>query len=525
MSDHRLLDVHIRPEDLGEASASSIFGMGTIDSISSVLTQSALDALCEKYHILDNFHPELPAPNSRIRYSPVGEIGLYRISRYYTLDEGCNPTYWDDEDRELDLFAFIYYADPTKVRIGERQVGEGEENQEGKNQEDVVQDEDIDIEDDVDVAAPNPNLSEEDHVVYGSSLPPKRLRGDHNVSGSGRASIDGKSLAAIQELLEQSTLNVVANVMAATTVPFRFVVSSDFTPASNDNVVDDEVTSVVRSAASVFVVLMAATVTTLMADVSLLVPRTDPKLVAAQVHAYVFASPTSPLVARADIAGPSHIVHSEHSSGSFFVSQDMDPRTFKQIYIPKWDVVNDSRLEDPDVCRSFNNHLAPPGFFSQLWSMDYDRLLAKFNVGAAHQSCFNAEIRMRLEHELRGRHREAEAAKAIRLRAEASNFKAIQRSLQDEVQALKEHNAIQEREKIGLDVKVADLVTESQACEPGLRNEVSGYKLFKERVEAMQDEQIKALSDRVAGMDADLIDLALHMDEEFYPRFLTTISE
>ncbi|GJR61460.1 hypothetical protein Tco_1503622 [Tanacetum coccineum] len=49
------------------------------------------------------------------------------ISRYYTLDEGCYPTYWDDEDQEIDLFAFIHHANPTKVRIGEREVREGED--------------------------------------------------------------------------------------------------------------------------------------------------------------------------------------------------------------------------------------------------------------------------------------------------------------------------------------------------------------------------------------------------------------
>ncbi|GKB99698.1 hypothetical protein Tco_0985835 [Tanacetum coccineum] len=37
--------------------------------------------------------------------------------------------------------------------------------------------------------------------------------------------------------------------------------------------------------------------------------------------------------------------------------------------------------------------------------MDYEHLLADFNVGAARQMCFNAEIIMQLEHELRGRQR------------------------------------------------------------------------------------------------------------------------
>nr|GFC25043.1 hypothetical protein [Tanacetum cinerariifolium] len=53
--------------------------------------------------------------------------------------------------------------------------------------------------------------------------------------------------------------------------------------------------------------------------------------------------------------------------------------------------------------------------------------------------------------------KEAEAAKAIHLRAEASNFEVIEKSLQGEVEALKERNNILKKEKSRLDLKVADL--------------------------------------------------------------------
>nr|GEW02254.1 hypothetical protein [Tanacetum cinerariifolium] len=47
------------------------------------------------------------------------------ISRYYTLDENCYPTFWDGNE-EMYLFAFIRHSDPTKVRMGERQPVERE---------------------------------------------------------------------------------------------------------------------------------------------------------------------------------------------------------------------------------------------------------------------------------------------------------------------------------------------------------------------------------------------------------------
>ncbi|GJS41225.1 hypothetical protein Tco_0566268 [Tanacetum coccineum] len=53
--------------------------MGTIDSMKSVLTQSALDALCERFHIPDVVHLELPGRNDRIRNSPAGFTLIQKI--------------------------------------------------------------------------------------------------------------------------------------------------------------------------------------------------------------------------------------------------------------------------------------------------------------------------------------------------------------------------------------------------------------------------------------------------------------
>nr|GFC34656.1 hypothetical protein [Tanacetum cinerariifolium] len=57
-----------------------------------------------------------------------------------------------------------------------------------------------------------------------------------------------------------------------------------------------------------------------------------------------------------------------------------------------------------------------------------------------------------------------------------------------------------------------------------LRDQVSSYELFKEQIKAVQDEQVKILSDKVAELDSNLMVIALHIDEELYPRFLTTIA-
>ncbi|GKF91998.1 hypothetical protein Tco_0275699, partial [Tanacetum coccineum] len=105
------------------------------------------------------------------------------------------------------------------------------------------------------------------------------------------------------------------------------------------------------------------------------------------------------------------------------------------------------------------NEFAPPKFFASVHEMEHDQLFTEFNVGAARQMCMSDEVREEEIGNLKAQLllREAEAAKAIRLRAKASNFEAVEKSLQDEMIALKEHNAILEKEWNALDVKVTDL--------------------------------------------------------------------
>ncbi|GKD04619.1 hypothetical protein Tco_1179593, partial [Tanacetum coccineum] len=231
-----------------------------------------------------------------------------------------------------------------------------------------------------------------------SGLPPKNLREDHGTSGIG-ANTGGKSVAALQSLLESSTLPVEVGITAAATVSFvtssmtpdfisgsglrtrhpteRFVIS-DSSHDLNANGIDDEVTSVIRSSMPPPPILTAAIATTIIAGAtSAPVHESGVR----QVQPSIFRDSASLSMAEDDVAGPSQPVGIELSAGSFYVSQDMDPETLRQVYIPKWNVINDSVLDDPDVYRGMIDHLAPPGFFSQLRGMDYEQLLTEFNVG------------------------------------------------------------------------------------------------------------------------------------------------
>ncbi|GKB99051.1 hypothetical protein Tco_0985188 [Tanacetum coccineum] len=325
------------------------------------------------------------------------------------------------------------------------------------------------------------------------------MREAHDTSGIG-ANNGGKFVDALQSLLESSTLPVEVGVTASATAPFvtspvtpdsisgtglgtrhpteRFVISSDSSHDLNVNAADDEVTYVIRDSAS-------------------------------------------PSVAEVDVAGPSQPVGTELSAGSFYVSQDMDPETLWQVYIPKWNVINNFVLDDPDICRGMIDHLAPPRFFSQLRGMDYEQLLAEFNVGTARQVCFSAEIRMRLEHELRGRQRfEGKCAmpKAIRLCGQIANVEATEAARVNKLKYLKERNAALEgRDLSNLQLSCNELSVKASSLEFEKDKPI-------DQVEAMQDEQLKVLSIHVAAIDSGLMEMALYMDEEFYPRYLTTIA-
>ncbi|GJY14949.1 hypothetical protein Tco_0385371 [Tanacetum coccineum] len=188
--------------------------------------------------------------------------------------------------------------------------------------------------------------------------------------------------------------------------------------------------------------------------------------------------------------------------------------------------------------------------------MEHDQFFTEVNVGAARQISLSAEVRMRVEYNIRERRRlksvveekyalleakdeeignlkaqlllkEVEAAKAIRFRAEVSKFETIEKSLQGEVEALRERNTTLEKEKNDLDVKVTDLaasvavkerevadldtqltsvksqndnlvdrVHELEVSSAGLQEKVKVYESCMEQLEKFQDEQMKVINDK-----------------------------
>nr|GEW58554.1 reverse transcriptase domain-containing protein [Tanacetum cinerariifolium] len=422
---------------------------------------------------------------------------------------------------KMDLFAFINHVDPAKVRIREREVGVEEVPLLQLTKDRVV----------------SLVVEEIDHAIQGEGVNIVRAKGEIQAIVAEKPKYRWNVPCRIHKLFEQSTLNVEVGVTAVTTVRFvtsfvtltseceegghtdsvtgpnlctqrateRCVVLSDSSHHSSTNVADDEVTSIIRSCMLPHPILTMAVATTIIADAT-----------------------------SAPMPG------AELSTDLFFVSQDVDSETLHQTYIPKWNVTNEYALNDPDICCGVIDHLAPSALFSQL------RKIASLK----------AQLSLR----------EAEVAEAIRLHGKISNVGAAKAAWVNELTGLKKRNSALEEEKHALKNKVAvlesvdaakgtelasltaqavkltqDLSELGISCDElsikassfvverdrlvgqvsllkgtclGLRDEVMGYKLFKDQIEAVQDEQVKVLSDKVAELDVDLMRMALHLDEE-----------
>ncbi|GJU07688.1 hypothetical protein Tco_1124118, partial [Tanacetum coccineum] len=406
---------------------------------------------------------------------------------------------------------------------------------------------------------------------------PKTLREDHGTPSG--VSVGSKSRSAVSRLLAEAMLNVKVRGEPIPTLPF--VTSSvSATPRhsshhSGTNAAEAEVDSLIRSSAPVMTTVTIITPTVDTAATAKEKP-VEPSLFGAASSSAGGTNPTPG--GFSDLTGSDFIVGGIRT----VISPDTD---LQKVYVPQWGVTNGSRLDDGRICCEMVDEFAPPKFFASIRGMEHDQLFIEFNVGAARQMSLSAEVRMCTEYNIREKRRlkyvveeraellkvrekevedlkaqlllkEAKSAEAIRLRAEASKFEAIEKSLQDEVKALKERNASLEKERDALDMKVMGLEAsamgkdreltdlnaqltsvkshndslvdqehELEVSSSGLQEKLSNYENLTERLEEFQDAQPKIVSDKFDKLYADFVEMALHLEEKFYPHLLTTISD
>ncbi|GJV07192.1 hypothetical protein Tco_1344848 [Tanacetum coccineum] len=329
------------------------------------------------------------------------------------------------------------------------------------------------------------------------------------------------------------------NNLRTITAPPRFIISSDSSHHSGANIAEAEVDSFARP--SIPLMTMATTVTST-AD---LTTTTRERFVEPSIFSGVSSSR-----AEHTVGGFSGVTGSDFIVGGIrtVVSPDTD---LQKVCVPQWSVTNGSRLDDGRTCREMVDEFAPPKFFASIRGMKHDQLFTKFNVGAACQMSLKRFVAEARDEEIR----ETEAAEAIHLRAEASKFEVVEKSLQDEIKSLKECNTALEEEKGVLDVKVADLaatvkvrekeaadldamvttvklqndkladqVRELETSSAELQEKVTVYENCMSQLKKFQDKQMVVVHEKFNKLDADFIETCLHLEEKLYPHLLTTIA-
>ncbi|GJQ98516.1 hypothetical protein Tco_0009655 [Tanacetum coccineum] len=531
--------------------------------------------------------PLLESHKAPFRRYPECFLCQVGLSKYYPFDDNSYPAYEYSNGSDMGLLDFIQTANPRKVRAVEVQKGADqvtllestkdcfmplvipaaggsssaaaaevpvptEERQEDVAPEDAylnLADPDEDAiavrQGEERVVSEQPKKVKRRRLVKQSdALPAKKLRTDHPSLASGTG---GKTLANLEQIMpEGSHLLAREQPVAPSVVP---------PSQEGEGFVD-------LSAQGSFQILATAESSgTLSAPVDTAAAATTS------------TRPATASKAATDV-GPSHPEESESSDDSFYEIPNVDPAMAKRWYVPKWNITNDSLLDDAFSCRTLVDRVAPPAFFSDLRTMGYDQLFTEFNVGAARQICLGSEVRSRTEHELelkeklrakyaaRGKlleerdleilelksklaEKETEAAEAIRLRDQVSSLSGEKSALTAEVSVLKVTIAQKDHDISLLDSHVTSLAsgledTKVACTEVGdkiisltserdrLISEVSSlhasFQDFKKKMEVQQEEQAQELYNRVAKLKAHVMDVSDRLEGEFYLTYLTTLA-
>nr|GEZ22821.1 hypothetical protein [Tanacetum cinerariifolium] len=403
-------------------------------------------------------------PEWRLGHAQGYNLALNQVMRI-SCTVKCKPlvlSWW----RTPRLDSDVRTADPTKVRVAERQRAEDEPRVLESTVGRVVPllpiaparaSSELEAED---VAPLLPRRQRKKTAVAGGpSHPPKKLREDFGALGG--VSTAGKSMAAVQSLFSEAMLEAEARGEPIPTLPFvtssvsatperedrspadsvtgpnlrtigapqRFVISSDSSHHFGANIAESKVDSIIRSSAPAI-----ATVTTVTATI-------DTEATATR----------APISLNAEVR-----MHAEYNI--------REKRKLRAV-------------------------------------VDEQAELLKTKDGEIE--ILKAQLLLK----------EAEAAKAIRLQAEVFKFKSAEQCLRASVK-------VREQEVADLDAQVHELEISSA----GLQEKVAAYEGFVSQLEKFQDEKLEEVNEKFDKLCADFVEMAPHLEEKFYPHLLTTIS-
>nr|GEZ95479.1 hypothetical protein [Tanacetum cinerariifolium] len=295
--------------------------------------------------------------------------------------------------------------------------------------------------------------------------------------------------------------------------PQRFVISSNSSDHSGVNITEAEVDYVVRTSVPI---ITSATTT---------IPTADPAAIAKEklVGSSVFGADSSSARESHPIPGGfSDCTGSDFLTGGIRTVIDRDSN-LQKVYVPQWNMTNGSCLDDGGVCREMMSLSTEVRMHADYNIRERRRLNSIAEGKDALLKAKDEEIgSLKAQFVLK----EAEAAEANRLRVETSNFEDVEKSVQTSVK-------VREQEVADLDTVVTsvklqndnlvDQVHKLEASSARLQEKVTAYENCLSQLEKFQDDRMREMNDKFDKLDTDLIKMALHLVERFYPHLLTTI--
>nr|GEX94241.1 hypothetical protein [Tanacetum cinerariifolium] len=209
--------------------------------------------------------------------------------------------------------------------------------------------------------------------------------------------------------------------------------------------------------------------------------------------------------APADEAAAAGDLKSENTS---FASMVGSPES---IYRPEWGITNGSMLDTPEAFQDLVDHMAPPGYFSELRHMHNDDFLRQYNVNLARQVAMGSQLRLRIQ----------------AIENEIKNLKTLLEAEADMKKAVKDKSAKLSQELENMRALFSDLQVSNDRLSQQVstrQEQVSGVEKLKAAFEEFKKYEDNRVEQRCAEMDARLDALSIDFNEELYPHMLTAIA-
>ncbi|GKA05166.1 hypothetical protein Tco_0684286 [Tanacetum coccineum] len=554
--------------------------MGSITSLKCVLTQEHLDAICAKYFVPEEVHPQLPSSDATMHERPTGKVGMYtrffdyanyripfstffvsvlthfripfsqlsvfgsaKVSHFEILCRVCNI------EPDVSLFRYFYTHNYKNGWFGFTKRPNVRACY-SKNLDSVKNWNDHFFWVDEFVVPANARFPEEFLCWVGISR--NYLLNKDTYPRFEYEDGEVMDLNAFIRTADPRKVRIVERPRAENEGPIVTVAKHRTvtllpTPWKLMSIVP--VTEPVEAAVPKPKRKSLSTLNRLLQDSRLTVEQGVPAL------------PTLPFITSFVTASPLELCCSGRSGSGFDAGSIRTEKTvgagLEEIYVPEWTVTKGFEMNDGRLCANMIDHFTLPAFFKTVRGMEHEQLFTEFNVSAACNLSLSSEAKDKEIEDLKSQLLKAkeESAEVTQLRAQVSGLEATENSLRGEVASAKDHNVLLEQECNSLKLKVTglestiaekdhelsdlgasssslksqnqslvDQVHELEISSTDLREKLEMYEGSLKQLEEFQDNLMGPLRTRLAEIDADFTRCCMRFQESFHPHLLNVVA-